>query len=131
MQTARRGKPPSSSGRAGTPPGRGSNRSRRLIDMSKTGARTAALADVIHRLAAVMCLASAYQFAATGFTDPRWVAAVVLSALVLATAPPAWLAPDPIIVPHIGWPPARRIATHFAPGWFLMLVAAAAKLLGL
>jgi len=52
--------------------------------------RRAGLADVGRRVAALLCLISAYGFAATGFVDVRWLAAVIVSALVVATAASAW-----------------------------------------
>ena len=87
--------------------------------------------DLGQRLAALACLASAYQFAASGFADGRWLVAILLSALIVATAPPFWARPDPAVPPRLGWPSRRWTATTFVPGWLLMLGAAAGKAAGL
>ena len=92
--------------------------------------RRALIADIAQRVAAPICLVSAYEFAGTGFVDGRWLAAVILSALVVATAPPFWSAPESAVVPQLDWPSPARLATNFVPGWLLMLGAAAGKALG-
>ncbi len=88
------------------------------------------VAETGQRLASLSCLASAYEWARTGFADGRWLAALLLSALVVATAPPFWSRREPAVMPHLAWPSAR-LATSFVPGWLLMLGAAAGKLAGL
>jgi len=79
----------------------------------------------------LLCLASAYEFATTGFLDGRWVAAVILSALVVATAPSFWSGKGGGTFPHLGWPSRVRLATNFVPGWLLMVTAAVGKAAGL
>jgi hypothetical protein len=82
-------------------------------------------------VAALTCLASAYGFATTGFVDVRWLTAVVLSALVVATAPSCWSGTDGAGLPRLGWPSSTRLTTNFVPGWLLMISAAVGKAVGL
>lgn len=89
------------------------------------------MVNVGQRVAALTCLASAYGFATTGFVDARWLTAVIVSALVVATAPSCWSGADGADLPGLGWPSSTRLATNFAPGWLLMIGAAVGKALGL
>lgn len=88
------------------------------------------LADIARRLAALACLVSAYYWAESGFYERGWLHALLIAALIVATARPRWTsaAPDP---PRLGWPPGRHLALALLPGWLLMLGAAAGKLAGL
>ncbi|MDX2166317.1 MAG: hypothetical protein SF182_04615 [Deltaproteobacteria bacterium] len=88
------------------------------------------LVDVAQRLAALAALVSAYYWAAGGFYDSRWLHALLIAALIVATARPRWVSTETAPA-GLGWPPARRLAIDFAPGWLLMLAAAAGKLAGL
>lgn len=93
--------------------------------------RSAWTVDVGRRLAALICLASAYQWASAGFANDRWLAAMLLSAAIVATAPPFWSRSEPAELPRLGWPSWPRLATSFLPGWLLMLAAAAGKAAGI
>jgi hypothetical protein len=90
----------------------------------------ARIANVGQRLAAALCLASVYGFAASGFVDPRWLAAVIVSALCVATAPAVWCGTGGDVSPRLAWPAGARLATNLAPGWLLMLAAALGKAAG-
>jgi hypothetical protein len=88
-------------------------------------------ANVVQRAAALSCLVSAYGCAVTGFADVRWLAAVSLSALVVATAPSHWAGSDGGPAPAGSWPSRAQLNSVFAPGWLLMVVAAVGKAVGI
>jgi hypothetical protein len=90
-----------------------------------------AMTDGARRAAAVACLGSAYAFAVSGFADSRWLAALLLSACVVATAPAAWSGTGDAATPQLAWPSSRRVLTNLIPGWLLMIAAAVGKALGL
>jgi hypothetical protein len=88
------------------------------------------LIDVVQRLAALACLVSAYYWAVSGFYEQSWLNALLIAALIVATARPRWTGPASDL-PTLGWPSGRQLAIAFLPGWLLMLAAAAGKLAGL
>lgn len=89
--------------------------------------RVAALAlDIVRRIAAVVCLATAYRFVTTGF-EQVWLYATLLSAAVVATGPAAAQAPPP--PQPLPWPDSRQLLARLAPGWVLMAAAAGLKAL--
>jgi len=93
--------------------------------------RAAWIVGAGQRIAAWLCLLSAYGFATTGFLDMRWLVAVILSTSVVATASPRWSAADSAAPPRLGWPLSAQLLRNFAPGWLLMVAAATGKALGL
>ena len=99
--------------------------------MTSPSAQRSLMTDVGRRAAAVVCLASAYAFATSGFADLRWLAALLLSAFVVATAPAAWAGSADAALPQLDWPSSRHLLTHLTPGWLLMIAAAVGKALGL
>src|SRR6185369_4226993 len=98
--------------------------------MANPADRRATIVDIGRRLAALICLVSAYEFARTGFVDTGWLAAVVISALGVATAPSCWSGADGGDVAHLGWPTPARLVTNLLPGWLLMIAAAVIKATG-
>jgi len=81
--------------------------------------------QALRRAAAVVCLAAAYQYAASGF-DLRWLTILVLATLVVASGPQYWIASEQT-PPALGWPSWGAVGFGMVPGWAFMTAAAAAK----
>lgn len=79
--------------------------------------------EAVRRVAALVCLAGAYQCAATGF-GLCWLLVTIVATLVIATGRPHWAAtPDPPEV--IKWPSRGALLFGLLPGWLFGVVAAA------
>jgi hypothetical protein len=81
--------------------------------------------EALRRVAALICLAGAYQCAVTGF-EVRWLVVTAVATLVIATGRVHWAAtPDPPQV--VKWPSRGTLVLGLLPGWLFGVLAAAYK----
>src|ERR1043166_6181364 len=82
-------------------------------------------ANYARQLSALVCMVSAYLFAETEFVT-RWLVVSAVAALIVATAPSQWAAPQE--GPALPWPTPGELWRSFLPGWGLMLLATVLKI---
>lgn len=95
---------------------------------SAASSRADRIVSLARRVGAAICLAGVVLAARDDFAA-HWVAVIVIGALIVATGPAYWIAPDrlPGLLP---WPSASTVRRRLLPAWLLLMATAPAKLLG-